>query len=523
MVTHPQPGPLLKKIAATCRQQFWFWAVPTLLMTLTALAFALLAPDRWKASQALVVRDEAGGGVARLGRFDSAETMKASQETILEVARNPEVVAGALRTLPPPAGRSAGQPWPTARDIEKLQQQITVSAPQGAEFGKTEVIYLAVTGPTRQQAITRNNALCDQLEQHLSQLRDAKATSVIKELEETLRLSEADLDRATERLEDMEKQVGSDLGELRSLNDAGAGSSNLRSALNQVKTELRQARSAHEANGQLRQLLLQAADDPDKLLATPSRLLESQPGLRRLKEGLVDAQLHTSSLRGKMSDDHPLVVAALRAQSEVRQNLHAEISSALRGVEADLQVILREQEVLEQQQSELQQRLDKVASLRARYSNLVDNVRQRTDIVQQAKRDLADARASRNAAQSASLLTRFHEPVTGDGPEGPSDVVIVLSGLLGGLSVGAGLVFLLAPTGADRGRRWSDYLEIGRRATDRFFGRRATDQNTPAAPPAAGQDGNRRSTDSGAAPCTDAAPRSERRTHRRRSEDRDDG
>ena len=54
----------------------------------------------WRASQAIVVRDEAGG-IARLGRFDSTDSMKAFQETVLEVARSREVVSGALRALGP--------------------------------------------------------------------------------------------------------------------------------------------------------------------------------------------------------------------------------------------------------------------------------------------------------------------------------------------------------------------------------------------------------------------------------------
>ncbi|MDP6057570.1 MAG: hypothetical protein QGH33_01705, partial [Pirellulaceae bacterium] len=113
---------------------------------------------------------------------------------------------------------------------------------------------------------------------------------------ESLRLATHELNDATERLETMEREVGNDLGELRSLNESGAGSSNLRAALNEVKTELRQATSAMEANQQLHDLLVRAQDDANELLATPSRLLESQPSLRRLKEGLVDAQLRTAEL-----------------------------------------------------------------------------------------------------------------------------------------------------------------------------------------------------------------------------------
>jgi len=180
-----------------------------------------------------------------------------------------------------------------------------VTAPKGAEFGRTEVIYLSVTGPTRDAAVERTKAVCDQLETHLADLRQARATSLIGEFAKAVELAKADLDVATESLESMERQVGSDLGELRSLNDAGAGDSNLWRGLNQVKIEQRRARSTVQDRLQLGELLEKAKQNPDELLATPSRLLESQPGLRRLKEGLVDAQLRTASLRGRLARTTP--------------------------------------------------------------------------------------------------------------------------------------------------------------------------------------------------------------------------
>jgi hypothetical protein len=111
--------------------------------------------------------------------------------------------------------------------------------------------------------------------------------------------------------------------------------------------------------------------------------------------------------------------------------------------------------------------LDRVARLRARYGNLVDDVQQRTEIVNQAKLNLADARASQSAAKSISLLTRYQEPETGDRPLGPGRTKIVAGGLFGGWLIGAGLVFLTLPNAQSRGRRWSDFLPFGRRAADR--------------------------------------------------------
>lgn len=486
-----QPNPLLpalKSLLATFRNHYWLWVAPALVMTAGAAVYVMVRPEVWSCSQAIVVREEASGNDQRLGRFDSVDSMKAFQETILEVARSRDVIAAALQDVKPPARHPAPAHWPTADDIEAMRKQIKISAPKGAEFGRTEVIYVSVGGHTRQDAFDRNASLCDQLQKKLSSLRNAKAGSVIVELEESLRLATHELNGATERLEAMEREVGSDLGELRSLNESGAGSGNLRSALNEVKAELRQATSAMEANQQLHELLARARDDASELLATPSRLLESQPGLSRLKDGLVDAQLRTSELRGKMRGGHPLIVSAERSENEVRQNLHSEIASALRGLEGDGGVIKQRLDALHEQLADLQTRLNRVTSLRVKYSNLVDDVRQRSEIIQQTQRDLADMQASRNAALSTSLLTRFNAPVVGDAPEGPAAVVVIAAGLVGGLAVGVGLIFLLVPPGGAKDYRWANYLEVGRRTTDRLLGRRATDG-------AASQRSRKRATD----------------------------
>ena len=268
---------------------------------------------------------------------------------------------------------------------------------------------------------------------------------MIEELAQTLNLARGELTVATEDLEAMERNVGSDLGELRVLNDTGAGDSNLRSTLGSITNELRQARNRRQALQQQYELLKAALSDPAKLVATSSPLLESQPALRRLKDGLVDAQLKTADLAGKMSKDHPLVKAAMTAEQEVRDQLHAEVNIALRGISAELDISNGQVASLVKQAGAVEARLNRLASLRARYSNLVANVQQRSQIFEEAQRELADARASQSASESASLLTRVDEPITGDAPLGPGNTTIVACGLLGGLVFGLGLVFLIAP------------------------------------------------------------------------------
>jgi uncharacterized protein involved in exopolysaccharide biosynthesis len=225
---------------------------------------------------------------------------------------------------------------------------------------------------------------------------------------------------------------------------------------------------------------LQAArTDIDQVVAMPNRLLETQPALKRLKDGLVDAQLRTAELSGTMSKDHPKVISAKAAEHEVLTELRGELEVAVKSLETDVAISRKLIESLEKQRNAVEQRLDRLAGLRARYHNLETEVKQRSEIAQKATKDLADARASHAAATASSVITRINEPQLGTHPLGPGRTMICLAGLMGGLGSGLGLVFLVSPQGQAAGRRWSDSVAtFRRRATDLLpgFGRRKSDE-----------------------------------------------
>jgi len=466
---------------------------PVLISVLVGGVYVGAVPPKWRATQAFLVREEATSS-SRLGRFDSGESLKTAQETLLELARNSSVVAEALRQVGPPeksnnwlAGlfdrggslHSEEGSWPTEKDIRTVQEAVTVTAPKGTEFGKTEVIYLAVTAPSRQRALALVAALSQALQRYSQHLRDRKAQSIVAELEEQVRLAQSALDQATGRLQQMERQVGSDLGELRNLNDSGRGDSNLRTLLTQINEELRKLQGSLAAKKQSLQLLQSAQKDPQSLVAAPNEMLDGLPTLRRLKEGLAEAQLRTAQVLGKMNEEHPLAQAALAAEREVRDRLREELVWATEGLQADLQVEQARAEKLQQQLAEVQGRLDRLAGLRAEYNNLVNEVRQKSEILDRATKALAEAKAAQAAAKSTSLLTPLEGPEVDPRPLGPGPLVILSGCLLGGWLIGAGLVFLIYPPPDAQGRRWTDRIRFGRRATDPPIGRRATDYLPP--------------------------------------------
>ena len=72
------------------------------------------------------------------------------------------------------------------------------------------------------------------------------------------------------------------------------------------QTELRQWQSVHAANREMLRLLQATQKDPQHLVVAPASLLESQPTLRQLKQGLVEAQLRASVLAGTVTEVIPI-------------------------------------------------------------------------------------------------------------------------------------------------------------------------------------------------------------------------
>ncbi len=442
------PADLLKLLKSYPRR----WIIPVVACSLAAAAFALVRPATWEASQALTVRDEAAGGV-RPGKFHLVEDMKTVQETILELSKSHTVLAATLKQVGPPDDRQNQSNWPTDRDISALQGAVKLSPPHGAEFGKTEVFYLQVQCNDRQRAIALASALSNQLKQRFDDLRDSKAQSMVNELTKSVTLAQAELKTTSDQLTHIDAEVGSDLGELRTLADASTGDSPLRRSVTEMETELRTAAAANNANEELLHLLQESQLDPRPLLAAPSRLLESQPALRRLKDSLVDAQLRTAQMLGSMAPQHPYVQAAKTAEEEIAREVRAEVKDAIGGVTMDLHLSADRCATLDKQLAAAKQRLDHLAAIRADYANLVAEVHRRTDTLKAAENQLAEASASQASAHAASLISQIDSPETGTSPIGPSNSLIVALGTFGGLFVAGGILLLTVPSLQPESRR----------------------------------------------------------------------
>ena len=459
------------------------WAGAALLFGLMGAGFALFSSDVYCARQPLVIRDEANNSVDRLGRFASQTDLKAAQETTLEMAQNPEVVGAALRQIGPPEDYR-DPVWPTSEVIDQIATEcVNLLAPKGSEFGNTEVVYLQVKAKTQARATAFCKAMYDNLTEQLRKVRRVRADSVIAELSHTRDLAKQNLDEASSRLHEIEVAFGTDLGELRNLNDTISGDGTNRRTLEETTRELQTVELELEKLESFYDLLVAGSQDPQQLLISGSDLLASQPSLQRLKEGLIDAQLTSSRLAGIYTLDNPKLKAAVATEREIQTRMQEETSAVIKAMDPLIRLERERVLRLSSREEQLRERLAHLATARTEYAKIDAEVDHRTSLLAESERALAEAIASRSAALSTNLIAELGPTQVSDKPVGPSGFVVTCGSAMAGIIFGLGAVFLIAPGPDDHrgGRRWTDYLAGGRRSTDKPDGSRMVPESaTPA-------------------------------------------
>lgn len=416
------------------------WMIPTIACAVLATAYALVMTRYWQANQALVVRQEASTSESgRLGQFADLYQMRTFQETILELVKSRQVLSATLEHV---ARANSDDEAVTDKQIETLRKRMSMLPPGGAEFGKTEVFYLAVKDKSRERAVQLVDELSHQLDVRLRQLRDERAQSLIAELQQQVDLATEAQEKETARLAALEAQVGADLAELRLLNSASSGQSDLRQQAVQLESESREIAAKVRDAEQLLVVLKSSQDDPTQLVAMPNSLLTSQPTLRSLKDGLLDAQLRAARVGGTRTEHHPQVIAAAEAVEHIRKDLHKELAVAIQGVDVELTLGRQRYVDLKDKQRLLSKRLAKLAERRADYSNRVAAVENSRKVLDQSREQLTEARAQQAAALSAKLVSTLDTPDAGTNPVGPRRIAVVFLGAISGLILGLGWTFL---------------------------------------------------------------------------------
>jgi succinoglycan biosynthesis transport protein ExoP len=409
---------------------------PAIVGAVLAALSTYVLPRDWKAEQGLVIRSDAAGyAEQRLGKFTDLSEMKTVQETLLELARSQNVVTAVLTEV---LGAE-----PSRQDIADFRDKLRLTPPGGAEFGKTEVFYIGVLNPNRDRAIALVKALTKQLDLRLNELRDERATSMVAEVERSVDIARQQLHIQAERLAAYEGSIGADLIELRHLTNPSGGQSELGQKVLAIDAERRQYADRRSQNEALLTELQAALSDPSRILATPDALLSSQPALRRLKNGLIDAQLTVARTAGTRTMDHPLVVSARHGQEAVQRELIHELPTAIAGVQLELEVAARREAELAAQTDAIRSRSASLASQRSQYAELVASVDGQTAVLEKSLKQLADAKSALAGANSSSLLAPIDSVDTGVNPVGAGRTTVTAAGGLAGLLLGATLVFVL--------------------------------------------------------------------------------
>ena len=458
--------------------------VVTLVTTVLGTGYAILKKDKWQASQGILVRDEMVLDTGRLGRFESTDAMQTAQETIAEIIYQSDVAHTTLEQFNAREHKEK-RGWfsnkiakVTGQGIDDLKSSIEVVAPNGAPFGRTEMIYFHVKASSPEKALLLNELHLQNVIARLKEIRKAKYASVVHELERTQAIARHDLDQLVAKTSNLEVSFGSDIIELRDLTDSSAGDGHLARLLTELKSERRRLGDSHQSQLKLKRML-NASMSPQDLLALPSGLLQSQPSLSRLRDGLVDAQLRKTELLGLLNADHPKAKAAITAEKQLKLQVQEELKIAFRRLDMEISEGSKRIQMISQKINDVEQRIGGVAKARTPYSSLVSDLENKSAFVDQIERDLTEARANLRSADAVSLVSLVGKPVGSHKPVGPSKKDIVFASMFGGLMIGLGWIFVVEPFGQSTtgiGRRFSDQFGIGRRSSDQIMNARVTSQ-----------------------------------------------
>ena len=282
------------------------WLIPTLLAGAAATIYALVFPGMWESTQALIVRNEASNNQEGPGRFSRTDDMKVLQETILELSKSPAVLHEALAEVGPDADADRAT-WPNATDVDTARTNVKLVPPKGAEFGRTEIFYLKVRDRDRKRAVgadgrhlPADRAPPARAAQHPRRKHDRRAGQDGQPGQG--RHGRGHVEGGRHREEGRQQppraaaaeRVG--LGRKRPAADAHRRGSGAAAGRHAVHTD-----------EELLKLLKSGGSISGELMAMPSRLLESQPALRQLKDALIQAEIQRAQMQGKMGTGHPVV------------------------------------------------------------------------------------------------------------------------------------------------------------------------------------------------------------------------
>ena len=443
-----QPSNQIGHIFSTFYKYKLLLILPMILGVILSAVYAIaLRKETWSAKQSLIVRDDLLGQSYKPGQFDSLDSMKSAQETIFEIARKPKVIRNALQQLGPPSRGLlglGGNGYPSEEIIEMTQGNVSFSAPNGAEFGRTEVIILNTKSGSRQRAREFTEILVGEIISTVNEVRLKKFQSMEAEILETCKVAEVSLEKAKQKLKNMDHKLGQDAGAMVAQGDSSFRDDPLSREIAQLNLERRAVRSEVEQIQSMLKSLKIAKADPEAIVNISSDLTSRQPALDSLKQEMVQQKGDYAQLSGRYTDVHPAVVSAKYGIDVMQGQIRLELANAEADTMSRLRIASAKLQRLDAGITKLKQRVTNLGEMRAESITVFADIKKRTEILNNARTNLAEVQGLTNSTNT-DLLTTVDEVQVSTRPDGLGKRALMLAGGLGGLMFGMGLVMLMAP------------------------------------------------------------------------------
>ena len=434
------------------RSQWWLLAIPSLVLALAAGVYGLLSSKQYSATQSLIIRDDLASEQVKLGRFDSEESLKSAQEMVLEIARGPEILASVLQEVGPPSSifSFGGGDYPGGAKIESVQGKINIGAPNGGEFGKTDVFVLSSQESTRDRSSKFMELLLNGVEQRLREVRAERLSGMQRELEQKVAVANEAFAASSKELGELEESLGQDLSAIRSLSVEFPNEGSLAVQVQQLENEIRTSQDNLE-RAQQQLAILQRSKLDRQNVSTTRELFTMQPTLEIMFRDLAAATKLRSADLGRYQEFHPKIQGHDATISDLKEKIAEQIELAILGVESQIETLEALYQRRLEKKNELVKRLQRLAKLRVRYSQIKFETQKKQEIYGQAYERLVDIQSLKESSESVDIVTRVGSVQVSMYPDGPSTKMLVIAGGAGGFMIGLGILILIAPSGRDPG------------------------------------------------------------------------
>ena len=435
---NPQLRQRIDYLITTVGNYYKLLIVPAIIGLVLATFYAfLIMPEQWTARQSFLIRDDLSGSAFKPGRFDSEESRKSAQETILEIARRPLVVRSVLKKLGPESFM-VGSNWISDELIEDTQEVINISAPNGAEFGKTDAIVLTASASSRDRTRKFIEILSEEIISQTNRVRAMRFESMEMETDLAYKAAIQARDEAIDRLNDLDQQLGSDFGFLSIKGSQTAG-------VDAIKSEILQKQDELEKSEAILGALQQAFNNPETASQLPSEVLVAQPTLEKTMSKLLDLLEELHVAKGRFADKHARVRGIEKSIEFAQQQLYDSLTGEMAGVQAGIGLKKRQIARLNDRIEKIKARLIRFSKSRSKHLALSTQVKQLSETANTAKSAWSEIQSRTKAARMVGLLTPTDVAQVNSRPDGIGKKYAMLAGLIAGLMIGVGLIFAIAP------------------------------------------------------------------------------